>query len=371
MVLVTLAGLLMRSFVEVTRQDTGIVSENVVVVPLSISEHETGDEYVRMMTAVTDAIREVPGVESATWSAELPFENVGGNSCCWAMRIQLTEDDEPTRLAGHSVDASFFDTFGTEIVAGRSFFPNEAEPVAIVGERTAIRGWGSAQAALGETIRARGEDRRIVGVAEHTLHYGLDVAHDVTAYIPAWQNAFPIPWGSVAVKARDGSSVLHADLRDAIWSVAPELPIPTVTTLDAMIDESTSTRRFGGVLATSFGLLALLLAAGGLYGTLLYAVGEQQRAIGIRIALGAGRARIERAVVGRAVLLGAGGIVLGVAVSWWVTRFLESFLFGVPPRDAGSLIGAAVVLIAVTAAAAWLPARRAANTDPLEALRVE
>jgi predicted permease len=371
LVLVTLAGLLMRSFVEVARQETGIVSEDVVVVPLTVTEFETGDAYVQMMTSITDAVRQVTGVESATWSAELPFENVGGNSCCWAMRIQLTEDDEPTRLAGHSVDAAFFETFGTEIVAGRSFLPGEAEPVVVVGERTAIRGWGSAQGALGEMLRARGEDRRIIGVAEHTLHYGLDVTHDITAYIPAWQNAFPIPWGSIAVKTRGDASGMHPQLREAIWSVAPELPIPTVTTLDAMIDESTSTRRFGGLLATSFGVLALLLAAGGLYGTLLYAVGEQRRAIGIRIALGAGRHRIERAVVGRAVLLGVGGIALGIAVSWWVTRFLESFLFGIPPRDAASLIGAAVVLMAVTAVAAWIPARNAANTDPLETLRVE
>ncbi len=371
LVLVTLAGLLMRSFVEVARQDTGIVSDNVVMVPLSVSAPETGDAYVQMMTTITEAVRQVPGIETATWSGELPFENVGGSSCCWAMRAQLTEDDEPTRLAGHSVDEYFFSTFGTELVAGRNFLPGETEPVAIVGERTAIRGWGSAQAALGEIIEARGEARRIVGVAEHTLHYGLDIPHDITAYIPLWQNPFSMPWASLAVKTRGDASGLHDDLRAAIWSVAPELPIPTVTTLDAMIDESTSTRRFGGALATSFGVLALVLAAGGLYGTLLYSVGEQRRAIGIRLALGAGRRRIERAVVGRALTLGAGGVVVGIALSWYVTRFLESFLFRVAPRDAVSLVGAAAVLLAVTAVAAWFPARRAAGTDPLETLRVE
>ena len=371
LVLVTLAGLLMRSFVEVSRQDTGIVSENVVMVPLSVPELETADAYVQMMTSISDAVRQVPGVQSATWSAELPFENVGGNSCCWAMRIQLTETDEPTRLAGHSVDEHFFETFGTELVAGRNFLSDEAEPVAIVGERTAIRGWGSAEAALGETIRARGADRRIIGVAEHTLHYGLDIPHDITAYVPVWQNFFPIPWGSVAVKTRGDVDAIGEELRAAIWSVAPQVPIPTVTTLDRMIAESTSSRRFGGLLASSFGVLALLLAAGGLYGTLLHAVGEQRRAIGIRLALGAGRGRIERAVVGRALALGAGGIGLGVLVSWYVGRFLEAFLFDVAPRDAISLIGAAAVLIAVTGVASWLPARQAAATDPLETLRVE
>ena len=371
LVLVVTAGLLMKSFLEVTSQDFGIEPENVVVVPLSIPEMDGADAYVRLMTDLTDAVRRVPGVEAATWSGELPFENTGGRSCCWATGVQLGDEGEPVRLAGHSVDEDFFRTLGTEIVAGGHFRRGESEPVAVIGERTAIRGWGSAEAAVGRTIGVRGAERRIVGVAEHTLHYGLDQPHDVTAYIPAWQGGFALPWGSIAVKTRGDVDGVRPRLREAIWGVEPQLPIPTITPLESMIDSSTSTRRFGGVLASSFGVVALLLAAGGLYGTLLYTVGEQRRAIGIRIALGAGRGRIEAAVVGRALLLGVGGVVLGLGVSLYLSRFLEAFLFGITPRDGLSLTGAAVVLMAVIGVAAWLPARRAANTDPLDTLRTE
>jgi len=371
LVLVATAGLLMRSFIQVSAQDFGIESENVWVVPLSIPDPGEGEEYVRIMTEIADAVRAAPAVESVSWSGELPFEYVGGSSCCWATGVMLGEETERVRLAGHSVDESFFETFGTELVAGDAFTRGETEPVAIVSEGTAIRGWGSAEAALGETIDLRGAERRIIGVAEPTLHYGLDQRHEVAGYIPAWQNAFSLPWGSIGVKTRGASPSLQADLRRAIWSVAPELPVPTVERLEAMISESTSTRRLGGVLATSFGVLALLLAAGGLYGTLLYGVSEQRRAIGIRLALGASRARIERRVVGRALGLSVAGVVIGVGAAWYLVRFLEAFLFGIAPRDPASFGAAAIVLMAVAGVAAWLPARRAARTDPLETLRAE
>jgi predicted permease len=371
LLLVAMAGLFMRSFVEISTQDTGMVAENVYVVPLSIPPPESGEAYVGTLTTIADAVRGVPGVVSATWSSELPFERVGGNSCCWATGVAFEEGGEPVRLAGHSVDEAFFETFRTELVAGAAFHRGETEPVVVVSEGTAIRGWGSARAALGQTLLLLGEERRIVGVAEPTLHYGLDQPHDITAYLPVWQDPSPIPWASVAVRTEPGASGTDLGIREAIWSVAPDLPIPNIRTLDGMIAESTSSRRLGGLLSTSFGFVALLLAAGGLYGTLLYAVGEQRRAIGIRMALGAGKERIERSIVGRAVALGLSGVTLGLVAGWYATRFLEAFLFGIPPRDPVSFAAAAGLLLAVAAAAAWLPARRASRTDPMEALRSE
>lgn len=236
-----------------------------------------------------------------------------------------------------------------------------------------IRGWGSAEGALGQTLQIRNRERRIIGMAEPTLHYGLDQPHDIAAYIPAWQDPFPIPWGTLAVKLRPGTDGgrLPSVVREAIWSVAPQLPVPTVVPLQSWIDASVSARQFGGVLSTAFGALALLLAAGGLYGTLLYSVGEERRAIGIRLALGAGKGRIERGVVGRALALGAAGVGLGSAAAWYLSRFVEGFLFGVETGDTATLAFSALVLIGTVTAAAWLPARSAAGTDPLETLRVE
>lgn len=374
LVLIAFAGLLVRSFVAVTGQDAGVAPERVHIVPLTPPAFESAEEYARRMGAVAEALRGVPGVESATWGMELPFEFVGGGRCCWSNSMTIAEGDEPVRILGHYAGRDWFRTLGTELVAGESWGPviDEASPPMVVSEGLAVRGWGSAERALGGTLEIRGRTHRIVGVAEPTLHYGLDQPHEHAAYVPMESVTFPIPRATFAVKIEEGrEDGVAAALRRAVWSAEPDIPVPTVRRLESLIDESTSARSLGALVASAFGVLALLLAAGGLYGTLLYSVGEQERAIGIRMALGAGRGRIRRRIVGRAVVLSLVGVALGGAAAWYLSGFAESFLFGVAPRDGVSLLTAASVLLVSAAAAAWLPARRASRTDPLEALRAE
>jgi ABC-type antimicrobial peptide transport system permease subunit len=160
-------------------------------------------------------------------------------------------------------------------------------------------------------------------------------------------------------------------LRQAVWQVQPDLPVPTVRSMEDWLALATARTRFDSVLFTAFGVVALLLAAGGLYGTLLYMVGTERREVGIRLTLGAAREGIEARVVLRGLRLAGVGALIGAVAAWASSRLLASRLYGVEPGDPATLLGAAAVLMLTAALASWLPARRAAATDPMETLRME
>jgi ABC-type antimicrobial peptide transport system permease subunit len=210
-----------------------------------------------------------------------------------------------------------------------------------------------------------------VGVAEYTFHYGLDQTHGDALYVPMELLPFPITRATVAVRAAGADMGLADAVREAIWRVEPGLPVPSFASLQSWVAESSGPRRFGSVLSSVFGILALLLAAGGLYGTLLYAVGQRRRELGIRLALGAGRGRIQTEVVSRGLVLATAGVVLGAFVAWFIGRLLESWLYGVSGQDPITLVAAATVLLSTAVLASWLPAHRAGRVDPLETLKAD
>jgi predicted permease len=375
LVLVTTAGLLMRSFAAVTAQDTGLDAEGVYMVPLNLSGIESAEDYRLRMEEIVRSVRDVAGVQSATYGIEAPFEFVGGDRCCMSSSWSADGDADGTTVSvlSHVYGSDFLETFGTELVAGRSWTPGEvgAAPVpSVISEGLAIRAFGSAEAAVGRELDLRG-GLRVVGVVEPTLHYGLDQAHDLATYSPMEMLGFPIGRATVAVRTQGGDGALGGSIREAIWAVEGDLPVPTVTALSTWIDRSTSARRLGGTLFGAFGTIALVLAAAGLYGTLVYAVGQRRRELGIRIALGAGRQRVQGEVLRRGVGLAIVGVIIGGAVAWFTTRLLESFLFGVAPGDPVAFAGSAALLLAAAVVAAWVPAWRAGRTDPLETLKAE
>ena len=149
------------------------------------------------------------------------------------------------------------------------------------------------------------------------------------------------------------------------------MPVPQITSMDELISGSSATRRFGSALFGVFGVVALMLAAAGLYGTLLYAVGQRRQELGIRLALGAGRARIQNEVIRKGVTHAAAGVVGGAVAAYFVGRLLEQWLYGVTPADPVALLSAGLVLFTTAVAASWLPAYRAGRTDPLETLKAE
>ena len=249
---------------------------------------------------------------------------------------------------------------------------SETPTPSVLSETLAIELFGSAQAALGKVIGSESRQWQITGVAADTRYYGLDRAPQHGLFLPMSRFPYAMPRAHMAVRVQgDAPAGFAQTLRTAVWQAAPDLPIPTVRTMDEWLDRATAGRRFDSVLFGAFGIVALLLAAAGLYGTLLYNVRQRRKELGIRLALGAARSSVERAVVGGGVRLALLGFILGLGGTWVAGRFLESRLYEVPTSDPTTLVSASLVLLATAALASWLPARRAGRTDPIETLKAE
>lgn len=376
LVLVASAGLLMRSFLTVTAVDPGVEPDDVWVVPLTPANVETPEEYRARMDAILSAVERVPGVASATYGLEMPFELVGGNRCCWSNAFRPPDEPEatPFRIALHATSGAYFETLGIELVAGGAWAaldPGASPRPVVVSEALAVRAFGSAGAAVGRELPELQGGAVVVGVAEDTRHYGLDQPHDHAVYLPVEALSFALSRATFAIRVANPPGDLARRVREAVWSEEPALPVPSVETLDRWIQESSAARRFGSVLFGAFGVVALLLAGAGLYGTLLYTVGQRRQELGIRLALGAGRARIQNEVIRAGVVQAALGVVVGGMGAYLVGHLLESWLYGVSATDPVALASAAIVLFSTAVVASWFPAYRAGRTDPLETLNAE
>lgn len=375
LVLVASAALLMRSFLAVTSQPSGIVAEGLYVVPLALQNVDDPEGYRRRMDGVRAALLAVPGVASATYSLEAPFEFTGGDRCCWTGSVTPDGDDSatPYRVSMHPSSAGFFSTYGIELLVGTPWTDAQAgdTPLPVVlNEELAIRMFGSAEASLGRSIEEPREGR-VVGVAARTRHYGLDQEHGYALYFPIEALPFPIDRAAVGIRTGEVDAGLGGALREAVWSVEPDVPVPAVVPMREWVERSSAGRGLASMFLSAFGVIALLLAAAGLYGTLLYAVGQRRKELGIRMALGADRGDIQTRVVGRGFTLALIGIGFGALAAWWLGRLLEGFLFGVSATDPIALAGSALTLLGTAVVASWLPALRAGRTDPLETLRAE
>ncbi len=379
LVLVVSAGLLLKSFMGVQARDPGFETAGVWTLPLSPSWISSPAEYVESMDRVEAALATVPGVSRATYSLTLPLEMTGRGRCCWSTS-GLTIDGEVReglRLFLQPITETYFETLGVDLLAGRVWRASEAliEPwPVVIGEVLAVELFGSAEAAMDRTLLVGGAETPVVvyGVATDTRHFGLDQDFTYFIYLPMENIPFDIPMAHMAVATTgDPPAGWSRMLRDAVWSAVPDMPVPTVRSMDEWVDRSTAGRRFDSALFGAFGGLALLLAAAGLYGTLLYSVGQRRKELGIRLALGAERRALEGQVVRNGLLLAVLGSVLGLAGTWGTGRFLESRLYDLQATDPITLLTAVGVLLVVAGLASWFPARSASRTDPLETLKAE
>ncbi len=198
----------------------------------------------------------------------------------------------------------------------------------------------------------------------------LETAADAHTYEPYAQLGVPLSL-RIAVRGNGNPAGLAADVRAAVWSLDRQLALGSVRTMNEVISKSTASRRFSLVLLGAFAALALLLAAIGIYAVLAYSVARRTHEIGVRMALGARRGDVLRLVLGQGLRVTAIGIVLGVAGALVLTRFLQSLLYEVQPTDPPTFVGVLLLLVTVSVAASYLPARRAMRVDPMVALRYE
>ncbi|HEX5474156.1 MAG TPA: ABC transporter permease [Vicinamibacterales bacterium] len=401
LVLLVSAGLMGTSFVRLMHVNPGFQAGHAIAVPIELAPTRYSDARVApFFDEVLARVRALPGVVAAGFTSTNPFRQFGfSNSVTPAERAAEAPPSGLVQAGWRSVTPGFFETMRIPVLSGRSFTPADrdgAERVVIVSASLARRLWPG-ERAVGKRIfwgGTTGPTRAVVGVVGDIRDVKLDAAPAPMLFVPHAQ--VPLSSMTLVVRGQAGpqgwlaslarvlphemcqrcqppliGSALASEVRDVLRSVDPTLPAPAVYDIATSLAEGVSGYRFNLWLLGAFALIALVLATTGVYAVLAHAVAERRREMAVRLALGASGTRITRLLVGNGLALSAGGVALGVAVAAAITRVLSSQLYDVAPTDPLTFAAAACGLLAVATMACYLPARRAAATDPMAALRRE
>ena len=385
LVLLASAGLLVRSFLLLQDVSPGFETSDLLTARLSLPAHRypDGPSAVRFYERLVERLNARPGVSLAAATSQFPLDGGGPN-----MTVAIEGRPKPAPgdweqwpiFHDRAVTPGYRATLGLELIDGRDLTEADAASgparVALINETAARRYWPD-ERAVGERIQSGdGDDRpvEIVGVISDTKHFGLDQDSRPEFFLPIAQ-ASSLTWEvserslTILLKTDQDPAALVPALAGVVRELDPELPLHRVRTMDEVLADGTAPIRSFTTLLTVFGAMALALAAVGIYGLIASIVQQRQHEFGVRIALGATAAGIRRLVVGRGMVLAAMGVVLGVAGAIGATRALQSLLFEVSRTDPLVLTAVGALLLAVAAAACWIPALRAARVNPLALLR--
>ena len=372
MVLLAGAGILFHSFVTLIRVDTGIQSSNLVTVDLQLMSPYTEDERAQFLDAVTDRLRStVPEVQAIVAASQLPVPAIGGMCCS----IGSFERNGVRSIAFRQpVTPGYFSGLGIRLTEGVEFQLGDEElrPLPIVIDEALSQQLFSGESPLGQSLGIiSGAPTTVVGVAPIVKHSAPDLDPVPTVYMPWRFLGAETPLLTLGIRTEASLEVVAPIVREAIWAQDPNLPIPEIATMEIRLDRSVAGDRFLAALFAAFAVIAGLMAAGGLYGTLLYTVRQRHREMGIRIAVGAQVRDLVTMVLKEGTTMILLGIGLGLAGVWAGGRVLESYVFEISPRDPLTIATVAGLLATVALLACLVPALKAASTDPLEALRTE
>ncbi|HET7565036.1 MAG TPA: ABC transporter permease, partial [Gemmatimonadaceae bacterium] len=375
-VLVTGAGLLMRSFWRLLQVDPGFRSEHVIsatVAPPTF-RYRTDVERRLFYAQLLQRVGELPGVSTAAVTTNLPF---GGRNYSSVFMIDgqpnpAKTGNWPLADAGATVSPDYLRTLGIHLVRGRGFTPADrvgVPLVVLISESLAKTYWPNEDPIGTRIAGPSGTDwATIVGIVADVKHDQLSETHTSAFYRPLLQAQIDGPM-SLVVRTTTDPRAFAASLRRVVASVDADTPVSDIRMMTDLISTSLARPRFAMALLAAFGALALVLGAVGIYGVLASVVGERAHEIGVRMALGAKPADVLRMVIRQGVTLTLVGIIVGILGSVAITRLLASLLYGVSAIDPVTFVGVPIVLIGVAVAASYLPARRAARVDPIVALR--
>jgi len=378
LVLLTGAGLLVRSFLNVMAVDPGFPIDNTVAMTLSlpttISPEE--DEQLRQFyVQLLERIEHLPGVTTVGGINVLPLQGGGANG-----QFLINKDPNQKGNAEYRVaSAGYFGAMRIPLIRGRLFDASDkagGQHVCVISQSLAQRYWPNGDA-LGKQIYFGNMDTdkhlmEIVGIVGDVRDATLERPPEPTLYgyslqRPQWWQVARL---AIVVRGTTDPGTIMPELRATVQSLRSAAPV-SFSTLKQVFSESFNSRRFSLMLFGGFGGVALLIAIIGLYGMLSYSVTERTREMGIRMALGAQRGSVLRLVIKQGLRLATIGVVIGLIGAWSLTRLMASLLFGITPTDSVTLIAVVVTLALVALAACYLPARRATKVDPLIALREE
>jgi predicted permease len=386
LVLLTGSGLMVRSASALSAVDPGFAApEDLLSFRLSIPSAEVADPEAVLVTheRIRDVVSAVPGIGDVAMGSSLPLDGLSSGDPIEPEDFPVAPGQLAPIRRYMWLAPGWFATMRAPLIAGRDFTDADLQtraPVVIVSENLAREIWGDPQAAVGRRVRnVDGRPwREIVGVARDIHHDGLDRAAPATAYWPVvvadlWEDGVEVQrsMSFVARLERPLTPELADDVRRAVWSVNPNLPVADLRTVDRLVEESLARTSFTLVMLGIAALVALLLGAVGLYGVIAFAVAQRTREFGVRMALGARATDVGRLVLRRAAVLIGIGITAGVLASLAATRLMTALLYGVAPGDPLTLLAVAALLATIAVAATLVPVIRAARVDPVEALRSE
>jgi putative ABC transport system permease protein len=369
------ASLLLRSAINVAQVDPGFRHHGVATLALeaSRSKHSSDQEVADYYGRLIEAVRAVPGVTNASLTNRIPLSGDQTNPVQFETAAAVA--DELTNVETRTVTPDYFATLGIRLIAGRGFTEHDdanAPAVAIVDERVARTIWPG-ETAIGKRFRdppwRGGRWTTVIGVVAHVRAVALEIDPLPQVYwsYRQWTQDRMV----LAVRSSAEPGVSMASIVNAIRSVDPEQSVYNGRTMTAIIDRSLAQRQLTTLLMASFGGVALLLAAVGIYGVVAYGVTQRLREFGIRVALGATGRDVTRLVIWNGTSMAVAGSIIGLVLAIALSGVMSNLVYGVAPRDLASLLGSAALLMSVAAIASYIPARRAAAADPGVTLRAE
>jgi putative ABC transport system permease protein len=377
LVLLAGAGLLANSFLRLQRVDPGFNPEDVTITNLMLPEsrYPKSANQTGLYRRLLDAVEARPEVQAVGIGFPGPF---GARSASATFFIEgresATRADRPFAHLG-SVSGGYFAAMGIPLLAGRTFEARdgaEAPPVAIVSQSFARRYWPG-QDPLGKRLRFDEDENNpwftVVGLVGDVRQLGLGTAAPPLLFLPYEQ--FALPFTSVAVRSSLPAGAVASLLKSQLAAIDPDLPFGDFSSLQSKIDSNVDEPRFRAMLIGTFAVLALLLAAVGVYGLISFTVTQRTREIGIRVALGAAPRQVIMSVIADGVRLAFAGIAIGLVGAFLAARASAALLFGVGAGDPATFSAVALVMLLVAIVASYIPSRRALNIDPVLALRAE
>ncbi|MEK6321117.1 MAG: ABC transporter permease [Acidobacteriota bacterium] len=375
LMLLICAGLFIRSTRNVQEMSPGFESKRIMLASVDVGLHGYDEANGRsFFKQIVERVKALPGVEAATIAGPLPLDAYNNGARLTVEGAMPRYENERNSASYSVVGHDYFQTMNTPIVEGRGFSEHDdqnAPSVVVVNETLARRFWPN-ESPLGKRLQlgsAKNPFREVVGVARDGKYFLLGEPPTEYMFVPHSQNYD----GKMTLIARTSGEPqnLAEALRQEVANLDSELPVYGVKTMPKFLDRILSGPKSIAALATIFGLIALLMAAVGLYGVMSYSVAQRTREVGIRMALGARRGAVLRLVLKEGLLLVCTGIGMGLVAAAAVSRLLGSFLYGISPTDALTFVTIPFVLAVVALVASYVPARRATNVDPMIALRYE